>query len=75
MPDIPTLPLPSILPHPDAIRSWKQTTTDYESDCWEFQYENHRYLGQVDDEALRVRYDNIVRNMHAIISEGRHSNP
>lgn len=75
MPDIPTLPLPSILPHSDAIRSWKQTTTDYESDCWEFQYEIHRYLGRVDDEALRVRYDNIVRNMHAIISEDRNVIP
>lgn len=75
MPDIPTLPLPSFLPHPDAIKSWKQTKTDYESDCWEFQYEIHRYLRRVDDEALRARYDNIVRNMHAIISEDRNVIP
>ncbi|MBS4005007.1 MAG: hypothetical protein AB7F72_03720 [Afipia sp.] len=75
MPDIPTLPLPSVLPHSDAIKSSKQTKTDYESDCWEFQYEIHRYLGRITDDALRARYDNIVRNMHAIISDDRNVIP
>lgn len=75
MPNIHTLSLPSILPHPDAIKSWKQTKTDYESDCWEFQYEIHRYLGRITDDELRTRHDNIVRNMHAIISNDRHVIP
>jgi hypothetical protein len=54
MPDILTLPLPSVLPHPDALKSWKQTTSDYESGHWEFQYKIHRYLGRVDDDVLRA---------------------
>jgi len=75
MPNIQTLPLPSVLPHPDAIKSWKQTKTDYESECWQFQYEIHRYLGRITDDELRTRYDNILRNMHAIISDDRNVIP
>lgn len=75
MRNIPILALPSVLPAPEAIRSWKQTKTDYEPECWEFQYEIYRYLGRVSDDILRARYDSIVHNMHAIISDDRNVIP
>lgn len=52
VPEVQSLLLPTALPHPDAIKSWKQTKTDYESDCWKFQYEIRRYLGRVSDDVL-----------------------
>jgi hypothetical protein len=75
MQQIPSLSLPTILPHPEAIKSCKQTKTDYEPDCWEFQYEIHRYLGRVSDDALRARYDAIVRTMQSLMSDDRNVIP
>jgi hypothetical protein len=71
IPDIGRLALPGILPHPRALASGKENVTTYDPELWELEYVTHRYLGRIDETALRVRYDNIVRNMRAIISEDR----
>lgn len=72
---VPTLHLPNILPHPEAIRSFGDNPHSYESEFWEFQYRNYRYLQRVSDELLAARYKDILRNMKALISLDRNVIP
>jgi hypothetical protein len=75
IPTIDRLLLPSVLPHPNALASHKENETTYHPDFWELEYAMLRYLARVDDDTLRRRYCNIVRNMRAIVSEDRHVIP
>lgn len=75
IPKIKRLPLPSVLPHKRALASCGENDTNYHPDYWELEYATHRYLGRVRDDELRIRYDSIVRNMRAIISQERHVIP
>lgn len=75
IPDIPRLALPAILPHPRALASAKENATTYDPDLWELEYVTHRYLSRVEETALRLRYDHIVRNMRAVVSDDRHVIP
>jgi hypothetical protein len=75
IPDIKALPRPAILPHSRAMVSHKENETSYDPQLWELEYVIHRYLGRVDEQTLHARYDAIVRNMRAIISEDRHVIP
>jgi hypothetical protein len=75
IPDIERLTLPGALPHPRALASLKENATNYDPELWELDYVTHRYLGRLDEPSLRTRYDNIVRNMQAIISADRHVIP
>jgi hypothetical protein len=75
IPTIDRLPLPGVLPHPKALASHKENETTYHPDLWEPEYAMLRYLSRMDDDALRRRYDSIVRNMRAIVSESRHMIP
>jgi hypothetical protein len=75
IPDIQALPRPAILPHSRSMASHKENETTYDPQMWELEYVLRRYLGRVDEQALRARYDAIARNMRAIISEDRHVIP
>jgi len=75
IPTIDRLPLPGVLPHPKVLASHKQNETTYHPDLWDLEYAMLRYLSRIDDDALRRRYDSVVRNMRAIISDDRHGIP
>lgn len=75
IPQIDRLPLPRVLPHPRALASGRESETNYHPDLWELEYIPHRYLGRVNEDDLRVRYDSIVRNMRTLISGERHVIP
>lgn len=68
---IESLPLPKMLPHPDAIKSWGENEHSYEPEFWEFQYQVYRYLGRIGENELIARYDDILRNMNAVVSKDR----
>lgn len=70
-----SLQIPDVLPHVKAILSFGDNKHSYEPEFWEFQYEIYRYLGMVSDEALKSRYEAIVRNMKALVSSDRHVIP
>jgi hypothetical protein len=67
--------LPTTLPHPDAIRSHEHNRHAYEPDFWEFQYESYRYLRELTDAELILRYLSIFRNMQALVNRERHVIP
>lgn len=69
------LPRPGALPNPRAMETHKETEAAYDARLWELEYVTRRYLRQVNEQTLRARYDDIVRNMQAIISEERHVIP
>jgi hypothetical protein len=75
MPEIQSLLLPTVLPRTDAMKLWGHNETAYEPEFWEFQYRVHRYLGRVSDDALRARYDALVRNIQSIVSNDRNVIP
>lgn len=75
IPEIERLPLPSTLPHSRALVSHKENELHYHPDLWELEYATYRHLGRVNADDLRSRYDSIVRNMCAIVSEERHVIP
>lgn len=75
MTEIPSLPLPAVLPRADAMKSWGHNETTYQPEFWEFQYRAHRYLGRVGDDELRARYDAITRNVQSIVSDDRNVIP
>lgn len=75
MTEVPALPLPTILPRAEAMKSWGHNHTAYEPEFWEFQYRVHRYLGRLTDDELRSRYDGLVRNIQSIVSANRHVIP
>ena len=72
---VPSLALPTQLPHPDAIRSWRQNRYSYDPEGWELEYEGYRYLGRLPNDELADRYESILRNMRALISPDRHVIP
>jgi hypothetical protein len=72
---IPALPIPDILPHPDAIKSCGDNRYSYGPEAWEFHYETYRYLGRVEEARLLERYRAIARNMRALVSPDRHVIP
>ncbi|MGF1623959.1 MAG: hypothetical protein ACFCVH_03670 [Alphaproteobacteria bacterium] len=65
IPPIQRLPLPMGLPTPEAIKSWGQNEVNYDPDFWDLEYTTYRYLSGMRDDALRDRYDCIVRNMRS----------
>ena len=69
------LQLPKVLPHPNAIKSWGENEHSYDPEFWEFQYQVYRYLGRISNNELASRYDSIVRNIEAIVSDDRHVIP
>lgn len=71
MQKIPSLTLPQHFPHPDAIRSFGDNLQSYKPDFWEFQYQLFRYLERVPDRLLIARYQDVLRNMKALISRDR----
>jgi hypothetical protein len=75
IPHIDALPRAAVLPHPRAMESHKETNATYDPQLWELEYATRRYLGRVNEETLRTRYDDIVRNMQTIIREDRHVIP
>ena len=66
-----TLKLPATLPHPDAIKSFKDNEHGYEPVFWEFQYHVCRYLERATDAYVQERYASILKNMQALISPDR----
>jgi len=75
LPCLDRLPLPGVLPDPRALAPHKESATNYDPESWEVEYVAHRYLGRLDEPTLRTRYDNILRNMQAIVSSDRHVIP
>jgi len=75
IPQIERLALPGTLPHPRALASHKERELHYDPDMWELEYVTYRYLGRLNDDDLRTRYDSIVRNMRSLIGEERHVIP
>jgi hypothetical protein len=75
MQELETLKLPGALPSANAMKSWGHSSHSYEPEVWEFEYKVRRFLGRVSDEAVRARYDAIVRNMQAIVEEDRNVIP
>ena len=73
--NIEILPRPAVLPQPSTMASLNESEVNYDPQLWEMEYVTHRYLGRVDEQTLRARYDAIVRNMHAIVCEERHVIP
>lgn len=71
MQQVPSLRLPQCLPDPVAIRSFGDNLHSYEPEFWEFQYQCYRYLERVPDTMLVERYQDILRNMNALISRDR----
>lgn len=72
---IPSLKIPEILPHPDAIRSFGDNSHSYEPEFWEFQYESYRYLSRVTEVELVARYKALIRNLGSLSSPERHIIP
>lgn len=72
---IDSLTLPNILPHEKAIKSWGQNIHNYEPEFWEFFYEIHRYLKNINEKKLIERYKDICRNFHVLTNEDRHIIP
>lgn len=68
---IPALPLPSRLPHPRAIESFRTGPEKYEVDFWEMEYRVQRFLRRVDDAYLEWRYRSILRNLQTLVAEER----
>lgn len=68
---VPNLRLPQNLPHPDAVCSYGDNLHSYEPGFWEFQYQCYRYLERVPDTIIIERYQEILRNMNALISRDR----
>ncbi len=68
MTEVPVLPLPTILPCAEVMKSWGHNHTAYDPEFWEFQYRVHRYLGRLTDDELRMRYDGLLRNIQSIVS-------
>lgn len=68
---IPSLRLPQRMPHEDAIRSVGDNHHSYEPEFWEFQYQCYRYLERATDAVLVTRYQDILRNMRALVSRDR----
>ena len=68
---IPSLRLPQRLPHEDAIRSFGDNLHGYEPEFWELQYQCYRYLERAPDTVLVTRYEDILRNMRALVSRDR----
>ncbi len=75
MTEIASLPLPTVLPRANAMKSWGHNETAYEPEFCEFQYRAHRYLGRADDDELRARYDALARNTQSIVSDDRNVIP
>jgi hypothetical protein len=71
---IPTLEIPDVFPHPNAM-SGRDNRHSYEPEFWEFQYEIYRYLSRISEPDLARRYRFILRNMRALISPDRHVIP
>jgi hypothetical protein len=57
------------------VKSWGENENSYEPEFWEFQYQLYRYLGRIGEDELIARYDDIVRNLRAIVSDDRHVIP
>lgn len=72
---IPSVELPQEYPHPEAINSFKDNKHSYEPEFWELQYHISRYLEGVSELALMERYQEIIRNMHTLISKERNIIP
>ncbi len=72
---VPVLRLPQRLPHDEAIRSFNDNLHSYEAEFWEFQYQVYRYLERLSDKLLIARYENIIKNMRALISADCHVIP
>jgi hypothetical protein len=68
---VPSLHLPKILPHSEAISSHGDNLHSYEPVFWELQYKVFRYLEKIPDGLLIERYKDILRNMRALISRER----
>jgi hypothetical protein len=75
IPRVERLPLPEVIPHPKALASFNEREVNYDPELWEFEYTVFRYLGRLSDDALRQRYDSVIHNMQAIISDDRHVIP
>jgi len=75
MQKIASLTLPNILPHEKAIKSWGQNIHNYEPEFWEFFYDLHRYLKNIDEKKLIKRYRDLCRNFHVLTSDNRHVIP
>jgi hypothetical protein len=75
LPCIDRLVLPGTLPRPEAMASLNENLTNYDPEFWELEYVSFRYLENLDEVALRARYDSILRNMQSIVSPDRHVIP
>lgn len=75
LPCIDRLALPPTFPSAETMASLKESATNYDPEFWEFEYVPLRYLENLDEAALRIRYDAILRNMQSIISADRHVIP
>lgn len=72
---VPSLNLPKVLPHPEAIRSFAGNLPGYDPDLWEIHYQVSRYLRNVREDHLAIRYKDILRNMRALINRERDKIP
>lgn len=70
-----SLKLPDELPTEEALRSWGQNIHDYEPEFWELQYDNYRYLKNINHEQLFERYRNIRRNFLVLTGKIRNVIP
>ena len=65
IPQIERLALPKDYPTQDAMKSWRQNEHSYHPDMWDLQYVPYRYLSGMTNDDLRIRYRDIVRNLHS----------
>jgi len=63
--------LPTSLPHPEAIKSFRDNRHSYDPEFWELEYQSYRYLENVATDALNDRYLSIFRNMKSLVSRDR----
>jgi hypothetical protein len=53
------------------MKSGNENEVMYDPKMWEMQYLAYRYLKNIEDKAIFKRYDDIIRNMRAIVSDDR----
>lgn len=68
---IKNLQLPQCFPTKEAIRLSGHNLHSYEPEFWEFQYQCYRYLERTPTSILEARYQDILRNMKALICRER----
>ena len=66
-----SLKLPDRLPHERSMKSWSQSTHNYEPIFWEFQYDTYRYLKNLSNDKLIERYKDLCRNFEVFTDRER----